>query len=76
LLRDGNIQYFYDPVDLHELSKIHLQVSLRKTRVQHSLINHYLPLYFPEAERFLSNSQSTWLARLLLEFPTPQASRS
>jgi transposase len=78
LLRNGNTQYFYDPVieqtnDLQELSKTHFQVSLRKTRVQHSLLNHYLPLYFPEAERFLSNSRSSWFARLLLEFPTPQA---
>jgi len=78
LLRSGNTQYFYDPVieqtnDLQELSKTHFQVSLRKTRVQHSLLNHYLPLYFPEAERFLSNSRSSWFARLLLEFPTPQA---
>jgi transposase len=59
LLRNGNTQYFYDPVieqtnDLQELSKTHFQVSLRKTRVQHSLLNHYLPLYFPEAERFLN----------------------
>jgi len=78
LLRNGNTQYFYDPVieqtnDLQELSKTHFQVSLRKTRVQHSLLNHYLPLYFPEAERFLSNSRSSWFARLLFEFPTPQA---
>jgi len=78
LLRNGNTQYFYDPVieqtnDLQELSKTHFQVSLRKTRVQHSLLNHYLPLYFPEAERFLSTSRSNWFARLLFEFPTPQA---
>ena len=78
LLRNGNTQYFYDPVieqtnDLQELSKTHFQVSLRKTRVQHSLLNHYLPLYFPEAEGFLSNSRSSWFARLLFEFPTPQA---
>lgn len=52
LLRNGNTQRFYDPVieqtnDLQELSKTHFQVSLRKTRLQHSLMNHYLPLYFP-----------------------------
>lgn len=78
LLRNGNTQYFYDPVieqtnDLQELSKTHFQISLRKTRAQHSLLNHYLPLYFPEAEWFLSTSRSSWFARLLFEFPTSQA---
>jgi transposase len=80
LLRNGNTQFFYDPVieqtnDLQELSKTHFQVSSRKTRVQHSLLNHYLPLYFPEAERFLCNSRASWFARLLIEFPTPQTIR-
>ncbi len=45
LLRNGNTQRFYDPVieqtnDLQELSKTHFQISLRKTRLQHSLMNH------------------------------------
>lgn len=76
LLRNGNTQRFYDPVveqtnDLEELSKTHFQVSLRKTRLQHSLMNHYLPLYFPEVERFLSNTRAGWFGRLLIEFPTP-----
>lgn len=42
LLRNSMTQRFYDPVmeqtnDLQELSKTHHQVSLRKTRLQHSL---------------------------------------
>lgn len=78
LLRTGVTQLFYDPVleginDLQELSKTHFQVSLRKTRLQHSLMNHYLPLYFPEAERFLCTTRAGWFARLLIEFPTPAA---
>jgi transposase len=78
LLRNHTTQRFYDPVleqtnDLQELSKTHHQVSLRKTRLQHSLLNHYLPLYFPEAERFLCTTRAGWFARLLIEFPTPQA---
>lgn len=81
LLRNGNTQRFYDPViektnDLEELSKTHFQVSLRKTRLQHSLMNHYLPLYFPEVERFLSNTRSNWFGRLLIEFPTPASMTS
>ncbi|MDQ3257124.1 MAG: IS110 family transposase [Acidobacteriota bacterium] len=76
LLRNRTTQCFYDPVmeqtnDLQELSKTHHQVSLRKTRVQHSLMNHYLPLYFPEAERFLCTTRAGWFARLLIAFPTP-----
>ena len=76
LLRNRNTQRFYDPViegtnDLQELSKTHHQVSLRKTRLQHSLMNHYLPLYFPEAERFLCTTRAGWFARLLISFPTP-----
>ena len=78
LLRTGATQRFYDPVreetnDLQELSKTHHQVSLRKTRIQHSLMNHYLPLYFPEAERFLCTTRAGWFARLLISFPTPAA---
>jgi transposase len=78
LLRNRNTQRFYDPViegtnDLQELSKTHHQVSLRKTRLQHSLMNHYLPLYFPEAERFLCTTRAGWFARLLISFPTPAA---
>jgi transposase len=76
LLRNRTTQRFYDPVieqtnDLQELSKTHHQVSLRKTRLQHSLMNHYLPLYFPEAERFLCTTRAGWFARLLIAFPTP-----
>ena len=76
LLRTGTTQRFYDPVleqtnDLQELSKTHHQVSLRKTRLQHSLMNHYLTLYFPEAERLLCTTRAGWFARLLVSFPTP-----
>ena len=78
LLKTGVTQRFYDPVlegtnDWQELSKTHFQVSLRKTRLQHSLMNHYLPLYFPEAERFLCTTRAGWFSRLLIEFPTPAA---
>lgn len=76
LLRNRQTQRFYDPVieqtnDSQELSKTHHQVSLRKTRLQHSLMNHYLPLYFPEAGRFLCTTRAGWFARLLISFPTP-----
>lgn len=57
LLKTGVIQTYYDPLinqynDIQEIAKTYHQISLRKVRVQHSIMNHYLPLYFPEAEIF------------------------
>jgi transposase len=78
LMRTGVTQYYYDPLvegtnDLQELSNTHFQISLRKTRLQHSILNHFLPLYFPEAERFLCASRAGWFARLLTHFPIPSS---
>jgi Transposase len=49
LLKRGLTQHYHDPIvhnlnDLQELSKTHHQVSLEKTRTQHRLLTHYLPL--------------------------------
>lgn len=76
LMKTGVTQYFYDPViegtnDIQELSNTHFQISLRKTKVQHSLLNHFLPLYFPEAEAFLCTTRAGWFAKLLHHFPLP-----
>ena len=57
--------------DLQELSKTHDMVSRAKTELWHRLLTHYLPLYFPEAERFQGNSRSDWFLALLEQFPTP-----
>lgn len=78
LMKTGVVQRFYDPVlegtnDLQELSKTHFQVSLRKTRLQHSILNHYVPLYFPEAEKFLCSTRAGWFTKLLLLFPIPSS---
>jgi hypothetical protein len=35
------------------------------------LLTHYLPLYFPEAERFKGSSRSDWFLAFLEQFPTP-----
>jgi len=50
LLKTGYVQTYYDPLieqyqDVQELSKTYHQISLRKVKVQHSIINHYLALY-------------------------------
>ncbi len=76
LLKTGITQTYNDPSfnqgnDIQELSKTHEQVSLRKVRVQHSIMTHYLPLYFPEAQTYFHTSRARWFSSLLLRFPNP-----
>jgi transposase len=76
LLGNGFTQHFHDPLinqthDFQELSLTYAQISLEKTRTQHRLLTHYLPLYFPEIERYYHASRSEWLIALLQAFPTP-----
>ena len=78
LLKQGVVQTYYDPLwegfhDIQEISKTYYQVTLRRTRVLHSLLTHYLPIYFPEMERYFHASRAQWLARTLTRFPTPQS---
>lgn len=78
LLRTGVTQHYHDPVvndfnDLQELSKTHFQISLRKVRVQHSILTHYLPLYFPEMDKYFHTSRALWFSRLLQRFPCPSS---
>ncbi len=51
---------FYDPLanemmDIQEVSNTYYQISLARTRSLNSLVNHYLTLYFPEAEQFYTS---------------------
>jgi transposase len=76
LLKTGVSLRYHDPLvhavnDVQELAQTHYQVSLRKVRVQHSIMTHYLPIYFPEAERYDTNSRAQWFPRLLQRFPCP-----
>jgi transposase len=71
LLKNGTTQRYLDPFvtghqDLQEMANTYQQVSLRKVRLQHSLVTHHLPLYFPEAERYLHSSRAEWFTELLL----------
>ena len=71
LLKNGTTQRYLDPLvtghqDLQEMANTYQQVSLRKVRLQHSLLTHHLPLYFPEAERYLHSSRAEWFTELLL----------
>jgi transposase len=76
LLKGGVTQHYADPLqsgyqDLQELLGTYRQVVGRKTRVYHSLMTHYLPLYFPEAEPFLGSSRSEWFLDVFLFAPCP-----
>jgi len=80
LLKQGMTQRYVDPViaghhGLQELSKTYYQISLARTRLQHSLLTHYLPLYFPELERYFQTTHADWFARFLLRFPTAASIR-
>lgn len=76
LLEQGLSSPFYDPlangiIDIQEISNTYHQVTLARTRCLNSLVNHYLTLYFPEAEQFLHMSRAEWFCQFLLQFPTP-----
>jgi len=76
MLRIGLTQHYQDPLaeglnDIQDLSKTHEVVSKAKTGILHRLQTHYLPLYFPEIERFRHNSRGEWFFAFLDRFPTP-----
>jgi len=78
LLKQGLTQHYHDPLiqgihDWQELAKTYLQVSRTRTRLQHSLLTHYLALYFPEIERFWCTTRNQWFIAFLLRFPTPSS---
>lgn len=76
MMRIGAVQFYHDPLirginDIQELSKTHDIVSKSKTELQHRILTHYLPLYFPEADRFQRSSRSDWFFAFLEAFPSP-----
>jgi hypothetical protein len=75
MLRIGATQRYHDPLraginDVQELSKTHEAIAKGKTEIQHRILTHYLPLYFPETERFRGNSRSDWFFAFLDAIPT------
>lgn len=78
LLAQGLTKPFYDPL-LHDCMHLqgvagtYQQISLARTRCQHSLVNHYLPQFFPEFERYLHSGRAEWICRFLLRFPVPKS---
>ena len=78
MLLTGVTQTYYDPPgfnDIKEISGTYYQISLRKVRVYHAILTHFLPLYFPEVEKYLHNSRSGWFFSLLLKFSCPTSIR-
>jgi transposase len=76
MMEIGNEQFYHDPLlsgtnDLQELSKTHDMVSRSKTELWHRVLTHYLPLYFPEADRFHRSSRSDWFFAFLERYPSP-----
>jgi hypothetical protein len=57
--------------DTQEIAKTHWHVTLARTGVQHSLLTHFLPLYWPEFARFWHTSRSAHFVQMLLAYPTP-----
>jgi len=80
MLTQNMVQTYYDPLlagthDLQELSNTYFQITLARMRLQHSLMLHHLPLYFPEFARYWNSTRSQWFIRFLLRFPTAQSIR-
>ena len=78
MMQIGATQIFQDPIgaginDIQELSKTHEVVSKAKTELWHRILTHYLPLYFPEAERFNGCARTDAFLALLEAFPIPAA---
>src|SRR5690606_35701953 len=76
MLKIQATQFYHDPLraginDAQELSKTHEAIARAKTEIQYRILTHYLPLYFPEIERFRGNSRSDWFFAFLDAFPTP-----
>jgi transposase len=81
MLAQDMVQTYYDPLfsgthDIQELANTYYQITLARMRLQHSLLLHYIPLYFPEFGRYWISTRSAWFVRFLLRFPTPAAVRA
>ncbi len=81
LLKQGLTMRYVDPLvagwhDVQEIAKTYWHVTLARTRVQHSLLTHFLPLYWPEFARFWRTSRSAQLVQLLLAYPIPATVRA
>ncbi len=75
MLEIGAVQVFLDPLvagtrDIQELPKTYEMIAQAKTELWHRILTHYLPLYFPEADRFHRSSRGDWFLAFLEAFPS------
>ena len=81
MLSQDMVQRYYDPLisgtnDIQELANTYYQITLARMRLQHSLLMHYIPLYFPEFGRYWVSTRAAWFVRFLHRFPTATAVRA
>lgn len=81
MMEQGMVQVYWDPLlsgvhDWQELSNTYFHITLARTRLQHSLLLHHLPLYFPEFTRYWHSTRTTWFIDFLQRFPIPAAIRA
>lgn len=81
MLSQGMVQTYYDPLvngtnDIQELANTYYQITLARMRLQHSLLMHYIPLYFPEFGRYWVSTRAAWFVRFLHRFPTAASVRA
>ena len=76
VMQQGMTMRYVDPLiagwhDVQEVAKTYWQVTLARTRVQHSLLTHFLPIYWPEFARYWRTSRSAQFITMLHAYPTP-----
>jgi hypothetical protein len=76
MMEIGNTQFYHDPLacgnnNIQELSKTHDIVTKSKTELWQCILIHYLPLHFPEADRFHRSSRGDWFFIFLEQSPSP-----
>jgi hypothetical protein len=76
MMEIGNEQFYHDPVvhgtsDIQKFSKPHNMVSKSKKEIWHRILTHYLPLHFPQADRFHRSSCGDWFFAFLNRYPSP-----
>lgn len=70
MIKSGLTMVYGDPLvhnfnDIREISKTCYHVSLRKARVHRTIVTHFLPLYFPEAEKSAHSTRAESFSSLL-----------
>lgn len=78
LLKTGDTQLYNEPPESHlqdmrELANTYHRISLWKARLHRTIVTHFLPLYFPEAARYLRGRRADWFLQILLLTPCPAA---